>query len=49
MRAWDGNPCIVYFAVSTYVADYYANNDTAAMEVVKHQFRPQMVQMLSRK
>ena len=39
MRAWDGNldlqPCLCYFSVSTYIADYYAKNDTAAMEAVK--------------
>ena len=39
MRAWDGNldiqPCLDYYAVSTYIADYYAKADTALMEALK--------------
>ena len=36
MRAWNGNldlqPCLDYFAVSTYIADYYAKADTVMMD-----------------
>merc|ERR1719422_1150918 len=39
MKAWDGNlglqPCLDYFAVSTYIADYYAKDDTAMMAALK--------------
>ena len=39
MQAWDGNldlqPCLDYFAVSTYIADYYAKSDTAMMTALK--------------
>ena len=39
MQAWDGNmdlqPCLDYFAVSTYIADYYAKDDTAMMTALK--------------
>ena len=39
MQAWDGNldlqPCLDYFAVSTYIADYYAKSDTAMMKALK--------------
>ena len=39
MRAWNANldiqPCLDYFAVSTYIADYYAKADTATMEKLK--------------
>ena len=39
MQAWDGNldiqPCLDYFAVSTYITDYYAKADTAMMTALK--------------
>ena len=39
IRAWDGNMDIQivldYFAVITYVTDYYAKDDTGTMEVIK--------------
>ena len=40
MQAWDGNldiqPCLDYFAVSTYITDYYAKADTAMMTALKN-------------
>ena len=40
MKAWNGNldlqPCLDYFAVSTYIADYYAKADTALMQELKN-------------
>ena len=39
MEAWNGNldiqPCLDYFAVSTYISDYYAKSDTAMMTALK--------------
>ena len=39
MRAWNGNldiqPCLDYYAVSTYITDYYAKSDTALMEALQ--------------
>ena len=39
LRAWNGNMDIQivldYFAVITYVTDYYAKDDTGTMEVIK--------------
>ena len=39
MQAWNGNldiqPCLDYFAVSTYIADYYAKADTVMMQALK--------------
>merc|ERR1711894_512829 len=39
IRAWNGNmdlqPVLDFFAVVTYVADYYAKDDTGMMELIK--------------
>ena len=39
LRAWDGNMDIQvvldYFAVITYVTDYYSKDDTGTMEIIK--------------
>ena len=39
LRAWNGNmdlqPVLDFFAVVTYVADYYAKDDTGMMELIK--------------
>ena len=38
MRAWNGNmdiqPCFDYHATITYIADYYAKDDTGFMELI---------------
>ena len=52
IRAWNGNMDIQivldYFAVITYVTDYYSKDDTGTMEVIKAALQHQM-QKMSRK
>ena len=43
IRAWDGNidiqPCFDYFAVITYVTDYFMKDETGTMEILKEVVR----------
>ena len=42
LRAWDGNidiqPCFDHFAIVTYITEYYSNDETGTVEVLKQVF-----------